>query len=194
MSVTIHKTAEVSPKAKIGKGTKIWHNSQVLAGAQIGENCVIGHNCFISQGAVLGNGVKLESNVDVWDLVTLGDYVFVGPSVTFTNDLVPRAKYPKSNFPNYGKWLPTHVRYGASLGVNATIICGNTIGKWAMVGGGTVVASNIPDYALVVGVPSRIIGWVCECGNKLDFKNEEAKCGICARCYKKEGGIITPRL
>jgi len=122
----------------------------------------------------------------------LDDYVFVGPSVTFTNDLVPRARYPKSKYPQYGKWLPTHVCFGASLGVNSTIICGNTIGKWAMVGGGSVVTNNVPDYALIVGVPARIIGWVCECGNKIVFENNKAICGVCARSYKKEGEIVAP--
>ncbi len=192
MDPIIHKTAEVSPEAKIGQGTKIWHNSQVLAGAVIGEDCTIGHNCFIGSKAVLGNGVKLESNIDVWDLVVLGDYVFVGPSVTFTNDLIPRAKYPKSEFPKYGKWLPTCVQEGASLGVNATIICGNKIGKWAMVGGGSVVTKDIPDYALFVGVPAKFIGWVCECGNRLSFKENKAVCGVCSRSFRQEKEFVVP--
>lgn len=180
-----HKTAEVSPEAKIGKGTKIWQNSQVLAGAEIGENCTIGHNCLIGGKAKIGNNVKIESNTDVWDLITLEDYVFVGPSAVFTNDPNPRAKYPKKKYPQYGKWLPTIVKEGVSIGANATIVCGHTIGKWAFIGAGAVVATDIPDYALVVGVPAKIIGWMCECGNKLEFKKGKAECKICKRKYKK---------
>ena len=186
-----HKTAEIQKGAKIGKGTKIWQNCQILKGAQIGENCIIGHNCFISSKAKLGKGVKIESNTDVWDYVTLEDYVFVGPSAVFTNDLNPRAKYPKTKFPKYGKWLPTIVKKGATIGANATIICGITIGKWAMVGGGAVVTENVPDYAIVVGVPAKIIGWVCECGNKLEFKKGIAVCKFCKRKYKKSENKVS---
>jgi len=125
--ISIHPTASVSDRAHIGKGTKIWHNSQIQSGAQIGENCTIGHNCFIGSRAKLGNGVKLESNIDVWDLITVEDYVFVGPSAVFTNDINPRAKYPKKKYPQFGKWIPTLVKEGASIGANATIICGITI-------------------------------------------------------------------
>jgi len=182
-----HKTAEIQKGAKIGKGTKIWQNSQVLKGAEIGENCVIGHNCFIGSKAKIGKGVKLESNIDVWDLVTLEDYVFVGPSAVFTNDLNPRAKYPKRDYTQYGKWLPTLVREGATIGANATILCGTIIGRWAMVGAGAVVVEDVPDYAIVTGVPAKIIGWVCECGNKLTFKRNKATCKICKRRYQKKG-------
>lgn len=190
MNHWIHKTAEVSSEAKIGSGTKIWQNSQVLKNAQIGKNCIIGHNCFIASKAKLGNGVKIESNTDVWDYVILEDYVFVGPSVVFTNDLNPRAKYPKKEYPQYGKWLPTLVNEGATIGANATIVCGITIGKWAFIGAGAVVNKNIPDYALVVGVPAKQIGWVCECGNKLDFKNNKAVCLKCQRKYQKINNIV----
>lgn len=177
------KTAEVQEGTEIGKGTKIWGNSQVLKGAQVGENCVIGHNCFVGSRAKIGNGVKLESNIDVWDLVTLEDYVFVGPSAVFTNDLNPRAKYPKSKFPQYGKWLPTLVKEGATIGANATLLCGITIGKWAMVGAGTVVTQDVADYTIVVGVPQREVGFVCQCGNKLEFQEENALCSFCQRKY-----------
>ena len=186
-----NKTAEIQKGAKIGKGTKIWQNCQILRGAQIGEDCIIGHNCFIGSGAKLGKGVKLESNIDVWDLVTLKDYVFVGPSAVFTNDINPRAKYPKSKFPQYGKWLPTLVKEGASIGANTTIICGITVGKWAMIGGGAVVIEDVPDYALIVGVPAKIIGWICQCGNRLEFKNEKAICKICKRKYIKRNQKVS---
>ena len=185
-----HKTAEIQKGAKIGKGTKIWQNTQILKGAEIGENCVIGHNCFINSKAKLGNGVKLESNIDVWDLVTLEDYVFVGPSAVFTNDANPRAKYPKKKYPKYGKWLPTLVKEGATIGANATIICGNTIGKFAFVGAGAVVTKDVPDYAIVVGIPAKIIGWICECGNKLVFKKNKAICKICKRKFSKNCQIV----
>lgn len=186
-----HKTAEIQKGAKIGRGTKIWQNSVVLAGAQIGENCNIGHNCFIESGTKLGREVKLKSNIDIWSLITLEDYVFVGPSAVFTNDINPRAKYPKKEFPQYGKWLPILVKKGASIGANATILCGTTIGKWAMTGAGAVVTENVPDYAIVVGVPAKIIGWICECGQKLKFKDNKAICQKCKRKYKKEKGKVS---
>ncbi|MDH7559851.1 MAG: Gfo/Idh/MocA family oxidoreductase [bacterium] len=190
-----HESAVVDKGAKIGRGTKIWHNSQVQAGAQIGENCVIGHNCFVAGRAVLGNGVKLESNVDVWDLVTLEDYVFAGPSAVFTNDINPRSRYPKAKYPQYGKWVPTLVREGASIGANATIVCGVTIGRHAFIGAGAVVTRDVPDYGLVVGSPARLIGWMCACGTRLSLPKEapdgaEAQCPACARTYRFTSGSV----
>ena len=202
-----HKTAEVSQKAKVGKGTKIWHHSQVLAGVKIGENCTIGHNCLIGENVKIGNNVKIQSNTDVWSKITLEDFVFVGPSAVFTNDLNPRSKYPKSK----DKWIPTLVKEGATIGANATIVCGNTIGRWAFVGAGAVVTENVPDYALVAGVPAKIIGWMCECGTKLRFepsrirantganiheyksanKCEYGKCEKCGKQYKKIGHTVS---
>ena len=181
----ISRTIKIQKGPKIIGGGKIWDNSQILKGAKIGDNCVIGHNCFIASKAKLGNGVKIESNTDVWDYVTLEDWTFVGPSAVFTNDKNSRAKYPKSKYPEYGKWLPTLVKTGTTIGVNATIVCRNTIGKWAMIGAGAVVAGDVPDYAIVVGVPAKIIGWACECGNKLEFKTDDAVCKICKRKYRK---------
>lgn len=185
-----HKTAEVAKGAKIGSGVKVWQNSQVLSGAEVGDNCVIGHNCLVSSKAKLGKGVKLESNIDVWDLVDLRDYVFVGPSAVFTNDLNPRAKYPKSKYPKYGSWKETIVGEGATIGANATIICGIKIGKWALVGAGAVVKSDVPDYAIVVGVPSKVVGEICECGNKLSFNKSHSACVVCKRKYKKDNEKI----
>lgn len=185
-----HPTSEVLEES-IGKGTKIWQNSQVLKGARVGEQCVIGHNCLVGAKAVLGRGVKLESNIDVWDMVTLEDYVFVGPSAVFTNDPTPRSKYPKSKYPEYGSWLPTTVKEGASIGANATIVCGVTIGRWAMVGAGAVVTKDVLDFALVLGVPAKQAGWVCECGNRLEFVGTQAECNACKRRYQQNESHIT---
>ena len=187
----ISRTIKIQKGPKIIGGRKIWDNSQILKGAEIGKKCTIGHNCFIASKAKLGNGVKIESNTDVWDYVTLEDWTFVGPSAVFTNDKNSRAKYPKSKYPEYGKWLPTLVKTGATIGANATIVCGNTIGKWAMIGAGAVVAGNVPDYAIVVGIPTKVIGWVCECGNKLEFEAGKAVCKICKRKYKKLGEKVS---
>jgi UDP-2-acetamido-3-amino-2,3-dideoxy-glucuronate N-acetyltransferase len=185
-----HKTSEVQEGARVGKGTRIWQHSQVLKEAVIGEDCVIGHNCFIGSGARLGKGVKLQSNIDVWDRVTLEDYVFVGPSVVFTNDRNPRAKYPKSKYPEYGKWVPTLVKEEATIGANATIVCGITIGRCSFVGAGAVVTKDVSDYAIVVGNPAKQVGWVCECGNRIEFKGEEAECKVCRKKYKKENDKV----
>ncbi len=181
-----HKTAEIEKGAKIGKGTKIWHNSQIKKGAVIGENCIVGHNCLVVNGAKLGNGVKVQSNTDIWEKVTLEDYVFVGPSVVFTNDKNPRAKYKKGE----EKWLPTLVKEGATIGANATIICDIVIGKWSMIGAGAVVKENVPDYTIVAGVPAKFIGYVCQCGEKLKFLKDRSKCKVCGRDYKKEEGKV----
>ena len=180
-----HKTVEIEEGADIGEGTIIWNNSQIKKGAHVGKNCTIGHSCFIDSKATIGDGVKLESNIDVWDGVTLEDYVFVGPSVVFTNDFNPRAKYPKKEYPQYGSWKPTLVKEGTTIGANSTIVCGVTIGKNAFIGAGAVVIDDVPDYALVVGVPAKRIGWTCECGNRINFKNEEGKCSVCKREYVK---------
>ncbi len=178
-----HKTVEISKGVKLGEGTKIWHCSQVLDGAKIGKNCTIGHNCLIGKKVKIGNNVKIQSNTDIWTKVTLENYVFVGPSAVFTNDLNPRSKYPKPE----SEWLPTRVQEGATIGANATILCGLTIGNEAMVGAGAVVTKDVPDYAIVVGNPAKIIGWMCECGNKLNFKKGKVVCSKCKRKYIKKG-------
>ncbi len=179
----VHPTAVIDEPCEVGEGTKIWHFTHVMSGAKIGKHCVIGQNCFIGKRAVIGNHVHIQNNVSVYDLVTLEDYVFCGPSCVFTNDINPRSKYPKG-----GRWIPTLVKEGASIGANATILCGITIGKHAFIGAGAVVTREVPDYAIVVGVPAKITGWMCECGEKLYFKdNKEAVCKRCGRKYKKEG-------
>jgi UDP-2-acetamido-3-amino-2,3-dideoxy-glucuronate N-acetyltransferase len=190
MNPIIHKTADVAPEAKIGAGTRVWHNAQISAQSVIGKDCSIGHNCAVF-GAKIGNGVKVQSNTDVWEGVILEDYVFVGPSAVFTNDPNPRAKYPKKDFPQYGKWRPTLVKEGATIGANATVVCGATIGKWAFAGAGAVITGDVPDYALVVGVPAKQIGWVCECGNQMVFDGQKTICKICARSYSKKDNFVT---
>lgn len=184
--VTMHPAAEVADDATIGSGTKIWRHSQVLGGARIGRDCTIGHNCTVFAKAVLGDRVKLEANVDVWDLVTLEDRVFVGPSVVFTNDPMPRSR----DVSKREAWQPTVVRTGAAIGANATVVCGVMIGAWAMVGAGAVVTKDVPDYALVVGVPARPIGWVCACDARLAFENDEARCAQCQAAYVFEDGKV----
>ncbi len=181
-----HKTCEIEEGAEIGSGTKVWHNSQIKKGAKIGKNCTIGHNCFIGGEAVIGNNVKIQSNTDVWDKVSLEDYVFVGPSVVFTNDKNPRSKYPKLK----EEWITTLIKEGSTLGANSTIVCGITIGRSAMIGAGAVVTRDVPDYAIIIGVPAVIAGWICECGNKIEFEKEETSCVKCNRKYRKDNNLV----
>jgi UDP-2-acetamido-3-amino-2,3-dideoxy-glucuronate N-acetyltransferase len=185
-----HGTAEIEEGVLIGENVKIWNHSQIKKGAEIGDGCTIGHNCFIGSGAKLGKKVKVQSNTDIWDKITLEDYVFVGPSVVFTNDKNPRSKYPKDK----EEWLPTLVKEGATIGANATIVCGITIGRFAMIGAGSVVTKDVPDYALFLGVPAKLSGWFCECGTKIEFKDEEAVCAKCQRKYEKKELVVRQKL
>ncbi|MFA5165752.1 MAG: acyltransferase [Candidatus Paceibacterota bacterium] len=178
-----HETAFICPEAQIGQGTKIWNHCQILSGCQIGQNCTIGHNILIANTVKIGNNVKIQSNTDVWQGVELQDYVFVGPSVVFTNDLNPRAEFPKTK----EQYLKTLVKIGATLGANSTIVCGHEIGSYAFIGAGAVITENIPDYAIVAGNPAKIIGWMCRCGEKLHFESDGAKCAKCQRKYLKNG-------
>ena len=157
----IHESSYIDEGVTIGEGTRIWHFCHIQKGAQIGKNCSLGQNVNVSNNVVIGNNCKLQNNVSVYEGVTLEDWVFCGPSCVFTNDLTPRAKYPKGR-DNYKK---TYVKEGASIGANATIVCGHTIGKCAMVAAGALVNTDVPDYALVAGVPARVIGRVDEYGN-----------------------------
>lgn len=168
----IHGSSFADDHVSIGRATKIWHFCHIQSGAVIGKNCVLGQNVNISNNVKIGNGVKIQNNVSVYEGVELEDYVFLGPSCVFTNDLSPRAKYPKGS----ANYKHTLIRTGASIGANATIVCGNTIGKWALIGAGAVVTSNVPDYALMLGVPAKQSGWVCECGNTLG-ENLQCSCG-----------------
>jgi UDP-2-acetamido-3-amino-2,3-dideoxy-glucuronate N-acetyltransferase len=183
MDYFVHGSSIVDEGVTIGKGSKIWHFSHVQTGAQIGNNCSFGQNVNISNNVKIGNCVKIQNNVSVYEGVELEDYVFCGPSMVFTNDLTPRSKYSKGS-EGYKRTL---VKYGASIGANATIVCGNTIGKWAMIASGAVVTKDIPDYALMAGVPAKQIGWVCECGAPL---KESYNCKECNRRYELVDGKL----
>lgn len=180
----IHSSAVVDDGCEIGEGTKIWHFSHVQSGAKIGSNCSLGQNVNIGNHVRIGNFVKIQNNVSVYEGVELEDYVFCGPSMVFTNVLNPRCEYPQRGSEHY---RPTIVKRGASIGANATIVCGNTIGRYAFIGAGSVVTKDIPDYALVVGNPARIVGWACRCGNKLEFMANigTSQCVRCERVYEK---------
>ena len=184
-NVYIHPTAEVSPRAQVGDGTKIWNQAQVREDVVIGAGCIISKNVYIDAGVHIGSGVKVQNNVNVYHGVTVEDDVFLGPSMTFTNDRFPRA------FISDFEVSETLVKRGASIGANATIRCGIVIGEYAMVGSGSVVTRDVPAYALVVGNPARQIGWVCKCGGKLD---ENYQCPACGAKYEDQlnnGGIGT---
>ena len=169
----VHPTSVVDDNVEIGEGTKIWHFSHIQSGARIGKNCSFGQNVNVSNNVIVGDGVKVQNNVSLYEGVVLEDYVFCGPSCVFTNDLTPRAKYPKG----HAGYKPTVVEYGASIGANATVVCGHTIGRWALIGAGAVVTTNVPAHALMLGVPARQKGWACECGELLKDGLVCAKCG-----------------
>jgi UDP-2-acetamido-3-amino-2,3-dideoxy-glucuronate N-acetyltransferase len=188
MKYFVHESAVIDKDVEIGEGTKIWHFSHVQSGAQIGKNCVFGQNVNIGNNVVIGNNCKIQNNVSVYEGVTLEDYVFCGPSMVFTNIIDPRCKYPQVGSKFYFKTL---VGEGASLGANCTIVCGNKIGKNAMVGAGAVVTKDVPDFALVVGSPAKIIGWVSEAGKRLQFDNNGyAFCEKSNKKYKLENQIV----
>jgi UDP-2-acetamido-3-amino-2,3-dideoxy-glucuronate N-acetyltransferase len=183
----VHQSAFVDEPVEIGAGTKIWHFCHVSKGAKIGKACSLGQNVYVGSRVVIGNNCKIQNNVSVYDLVTLEDDVFCGPSMVFTNDMNPRAAFPKG-----GKWIPTLVKKGASLGANCTIVCGITIGSHAFVAAGSLVRKDVPDYAVVAGVPSRIIGWMCQCGGRLNFeKSDQEACALCQRKYHKSGDKVS---
>jgi len=180
----VHSQAVVDDNVEIGEGTKIWHFSHVQSRAKIGRKCVLGQNVNVANNVVIGNFVKIQNNVSVYEGVTLEDYVFCGPSMVFTNILDPRCKYPQVGAKYYKTTL---VKEGASLGANSTIVCGNTIGKHAFVAAGAVVTKDVPDYALMVGVPAKQKGWMCECGEILPKFEKDIACPRCRREYRVDG-------
>lgn len=169
MTVYIHPSADVSNQAVIGEGSKIWHLVQIREGAHLGEECIVGRGVYIDAHVMLGNRVKVQNYVSIYDGVKIEDGVFVGPHVVFTNDKRPRAVNPDGSAKGATDWVisRTLIREGAALGANATIVCGITIGRWAMVGSGAVVTRDVPDFGLVVGNPARLIGYVCKCGDRI---------------------------
>jgi UDP-2-acetamido-3-amino-2,3-dideoxy-glucuronate N-acetyltransferase len=178
----VHPTAEVYPDAKVGANTKVWHHAQLGKGVRLGRNCIIGKGVYLDAGVVVGNSCKLQNYVCLYQGVTLEDGVFCGPHCVFTNDKVPRAIRPDGSLKDGTDWAvsPTLVKAGASLGANAVIVCGVTIGSWAMVGAGAVVTRDVPDHGLVLGNPARLVGYVCQCGARLpDSPAPNPTCTAC---------------
>lgn len=187
MNFFAHPTAIIDEDCGIGDGTKIWHFSHIMSGCRIGSNCNIGQNVVISPGVVLGNNVKVQNNVSVYTGVTCGDDVFLGPSCVFTNVTNPRSAVVRRD-----KYEATHVGKGATVGANATIVCGNNIGPYAFIGAGAVITKPVPAHALVVGNPARQTGWISEYGHKLQFgKDGIATCPESGQQYRLEGGSVT---
>jgi UDP-2-acetamido-3-amino-2,3-dideoxy-glucuronate N-acetyltransferase len=186
VTTVIHPTAEVSPQARVGAGTRVWHNAHVRENAVVGEECILARNVYVEDGAVVGNRVKIQNNVSVYRGVHLEDGVFVGPHATFTNDLHPRAINSDGTLVGIDDWTctETHVRYGASIGGHAVVVCGVEIGRFALVGAGAVVTRDVPAHGLVVGNPARLIGYVCVCARRLQpaTDNEGRAVIRCAKC------------
>ena len=180
-----HDTAVIDENISIGNGTKIWHFSHIQSGAVIGENCSLGQNVNVGNNVKIGNSVKIQNNVSVYEGVELEDYVFCGPSMVFTNILLPRCEFPQRGYEFYDKTL---VKKSASIGANATIVCGNTIGQYAMIGAGAVITKDVPDFALILGNPGKIVGWVDKKGNRLEFdENGLSQCGQ----FQFDGKIVS---
>lgn len=190
--VFVHESSYVDEGCEVGKETKVWHFSHIMSGARIGERCNIGQNVVISPQVVIGNNVKIQNNVSIYTGVILEDDVFCGPSMVFTNVVNPRSHVSRKD-----EYRPTLVKRGASLGANCTVVCGHTIGAYAFIGAGAVVTKDIPDYALVVGNPGRVSGWMCQCGVKLASgaaPPAQATCAVCSTRYQStaDGRSVAP--
>ena len=184
MDYYIHDSSFVDENTSIGKGTKIWHFSHVQSGSILGENCSLGQNVNVGNNVIIGNNVKIQNNVSIYEGVELEDFVFCGPSMVFTNIKVPRSEFPQRGGEFYQKTL---VKKSVSIGANATILCGITLGAYSMIGSGSIVTKDVPEFALVVGNPGKIIGWVDRKGNRLEFDNQRiSKCGH----YKLNGKTL----
>lgn len=181
MEFSAHATAVIDQPCEIGAGTRIWHFTHIMQGCRIGERCNIGQNVVVSPGCMLGNGVKVQNNVSIYTGVTIEDDVFLGPSMVFTNVINPRAFIERKS-----EYRPTLVRVGASIGANATVVCGVTLGRYCLVGAGAVVTKDVPDHGIVIGNPARLSGWVCWCGVTLGKAGEtQFACTACQRKYSR---------
>jgi UDP-2-acetamido-3-amino-2,3-dideoxy-glucuronate N-acetyltransferase len=180
-----HESSYIDDGAQIGQGTKIWHFCHVMPGAIIGERCNLGQNVVVMQGSRLGNNVKVQNNVSIYEGVVLEDDVFCGPSCVFTNVVNPRSHVSRK-----AEYQRTLVRRGASIGANATILCGVTLGEYSFIGAGAVVRSDVPPFAIMVGVPARRVGWMCRCGVRLQFREGRATCAACGTDYRESDGAL----
>lgn len=183
--VFVHQSSFVDDGAVVGAGTRIWHFCHVMSGAVIGTNCTLGQNVVVMQGTQIGNNVKIQNNVSIYEGVVLEDDVFCGPSCVFTNVTTPRSHVSRK-----GQYERTLVRRGATIGANATVVCGTTLGEYVFVGAGAVVVADVPDHALVVGVPARRVGWMCRCGERLAVTDGVGQCQSCELGYREEAGIL----
>jgi len=187
----VHESSYVDEGAEIGAGTKIWHFSHIMSRTQIGERCNIGQNVLVASDVKIGSNVKIQNNVSLYTGVTIEDDVFLGPSMVFTNVMNPRSHVNRKD-----EYQTTLVRRGASIGANATIVCGTTIGQYAFIGAGSVVTRDVPDFALLHGNPARVRGWMCQCGIKLSFVSENGKeratCASCGSNYGKQDQVVAP--
>jgi len=183
----VHESSYVDDGARVGRGTKIWHFCHVMPGAVIGERCNLGQNVVVMPGTRIGNNVKIQNNVSIYEGVTLEDDVFCGPSCVFTNVLNPRSHVSRKR-----EYRPTRVQRGSSIGANATILCGVTLGEYAFIGAGAVVTSDVPAYGLMVGVPARRVGWMCQCGERLSIAAGKAACAFCGTAYEEANGALRP--
>ena len=183
-SASVHHSAVVDPGASLGEDTKVWHFCHVASGAQIGARCVLGQNVYVAATAKIGDGVRIQNNVSIYDGVILEDEVFVGPSAVFTNVVRPRSAVSRKH-----AYAETRVGRGATIGANATLVCGSTLGPYAFVGAGAVVTHDVPAYAIVVGNPARHHGWACQCGERLP-EGDAPRCAACARAYRLSDGTL----
>ena len=181
----VHESSYVDDGARVGKGTKIWHFCHVMAGAVIGERCNLGQNVVVMPGTRVGNNVKIQNNVSIYEGVVLEDDVFCGPSCVFTNVVNPRSHVSRKH-----EYRPTYVKRGGSIGANATIVCGVTLGEYAFIGAGAVVTADVPAYALMVGVPARRVGWMCQCGERLQLAEAQGACPVCGATYAESNGVL----
>jgi UDP-2-acetamido-3-amino-2,3-dideoxy-glucuronate N-acetyltransferase len=181
----VHESSYVDEPCTIGDGTRIWHFSHVMKDAVIGRNCNIGQNVVVLPGVRIGDNCKIQNNVSVYEGVILEDHVFCGPSMVFTNVINPRSEIVRKH-----EYQQTLVRQGASIGANATVLCGHTIGRYAFIGAGAVVTRDVPDFALMVGNPARRTGWMCRCGIKLGLDGARGRCAACQTAYVLEGGTL----